>query len=68
MIAHVGDRIVIEGTHLGDGRRVGVITEVGHPDGAPPYRVRWEENGETSLIFPGAEAHLDNPRHEGGTS
>jgi len=68
MIAHVGDRIVIEGTHLGDGRRVGVITDVAHPDGSPPYRVRWEDTGDTTLIFPGAEAHLQDPGHTGGSS
>ena len=67
MIAHVGDRIVLEGAHLGDGRRVGVITGVGHSDGSPPFRVRWQESGRITFIFPGAEAHLEDP-HEGGLS
>src|SRR5689334_3001865 len=61
MFAHVGDRIVVEGTHLGDNRRVGIITAVGHTDGAPPYQVRWLDNGHTTLIYPGAEARIEPP-------
>jgi hypothetical protein len=59
MIAHVGDRIILEGTHLGDARRVGVILAVARADGTPPYQVRWLDNGRTTLIFPGAEAHVE---------
>jgi len=61
MIARVGDRIVIETTHLSETRRLGVITAVGHADGAPPYRVRWPDDGRTTLIFPGAEARIEHP-------
>jgi len=61
MIAQVGDRIVIETTHLSEARRVGVITAVGHADGAPPYLVRWLDDGRTTLIFPGAEARIEHP-------
>ena len=35
MIANPGDRLVMDGRHLGDTRRVGVITAVGHGDGTP---------------------------------
>lgn len=59
MIAHVGDRIILEGTHLGDARRIGVIIAVSRPDGSPPYQVRWLDDGHTTLIFPGAEAHVE---------
>jgi hypothetical protein len=59
MIAHAGDRIVLDGTHLGDARRVGIITAVGDDDGAPPYRVRWLDDGRTTLIFPGPEARIE---------
>jgi hypothetical protein len=68
MIAQVGDRIVLESTHLGDDRRVGIITVVGHADGAPPYQVRWLDSGRTTLIFPGAEAHIEPPRDAGQAS
>ena len=60
MIAHVGDRIVIRGTHVGDGTRVGVITGLRHADGTPPYEVRWLDGGHTALIFPGPEAHVEH--------
>jgi len=56
MIAQIGDRIVLEGSHLGNDRRTGIITAVGHADGGPPYQVRWLDDGRTTLIFPGAEA------------
>ncbi|BCJ49118.1 hypothetical protein Asp14428_05930 [Actinoplanes sp. NBRC 14428] len=59
MIAHIGDRIVVEGTHLGDARRVGIVTALAHEDGRPPYRVRWLDDGRTTLIFPGAEARVE---------
>ncbi|WP_412746562.1 DUF1918 domain-containing protein [Krasilnikovia sp. MM14-A1004] len=58
MNAQVGDQIVLEGTHLGDSRRIGVIVAVGHPDGSPPYEVRWRDSDRTTLIFPGPEAHI----------
>jgi hypothetical protein len=59
MIAHVGDRLVIEGIHVGDRRRVGLITAVQHPDGTPPYEVRWLDDGHTGLVFPGPEARVE---------
>jgi len=65
MIAHIGDRLVVEGTHLGDRRRIGIITAVAHDDGAPPYTVRWLDDDRTTLIFPGPEAHIEPPPAHG---
>jgi hypothetical protein len=59
MIAHVGDRIVLKGTHVGDSTRVGIVTALRHPDGTPPYEVRWLDDGHVGLIFPGPEAHIE---------
>ena len=59
MNAHVGDRLVVHGTHLGDTRRTAVITNLRHDDGSPPYEVRWLDDGRTTLIFPGPEAHIE---------
>jgi hypothetical protein len=59
MIAHIGDRLVMDGKHLGDARRAGVIIGVGHVDGTPPYQVRWLDDGRTTLIFPGVEARIE---------
>ncbi|MEU4690112.1 DUF1918 domain-containing protein [Actinoplanes sp. NPDC023714] len=59
MKAHIGDHIVVEGTHIGDQRRIGVITEIEHADGSPPYRVRWLNDGHSTLIFPGPESRIE---------
>jgi hypothetical protein len=61
MIAQLGDRIVVKGTHLGDRARVGVITALRHADGTPPYEVRWLDDGHVGLIFPGPETHIEPP-------
>ncbi|BFU44690.1 DUF1918 domain-containing protein [Krasilnikovia sp. MM14-A1004] len=57
MRAKVGDQLIMEGTHVDDHRRVGRIEEVRHPDGTPPYLVRWVD-GEQTLCFPGPDAHV----------
>ena len=61
MIAHVGDRIVMDGPHLGNQKRVGVVIAVRHEDGAPPYQVRWLDDGRETLVFPGPQAHVEPP-------
>jgi hypothetical protein len=60
MIAHVGDRLILNSTPLGDTGRVGVIMGVRQDDGAPPYVVRWLDDGRTTMIFPGDEAHVES--------
>ena len=61
MKAKVGDRLVLEGTHVGDPRRVGIVTALRHEDGSPPYMVRWLNTGKEGLVFPGSEAHVEAP-------
>jgi hypothetical protein len=61
MKARTGDWIVIEPLRLGGHRRRGLVLEVRGADGAPPYRVRWSESGEESLLFPGEGAHVVGP-------
>jgi hypothetical protein len=61
MKANVGDRLILEGTHVGEPRRVGVITGVRHHDGAPPYTVRWLDSGHEALVFPGPDARVEPP-------
>jgi len=56
--AHIGDRLVFEGTHLDQPRRIGIISEIRGPSGAPPYLVRWPDGHET-LVFPGVDAHVE---------
>jgi hypothetical protein len=59
MKAHVGDRITLKGTHVGDRNRSGVIIELRHDDGSPPYLVRWLDDEHEGLVFPGPDAHID---------
>lgn len=59
MHAHIGDRLILEGTHVGDPRRIGVVTELRHQDGTPPYVVRWLDSGREGLVFPGPEARVE---------
>ena len=59
MNGRVGDRLVMEGAHVGDHRRIGVITECRHADGTPPYVVRWLDDGHEGLVFPGPDAHIE---------
>ena len=61
MRAHVGDRLILEGTHVGDRRRVGVVTDLRHADGTPPYVVRWLDDGHEALVFPGPDARVEPP-------
>lgn len=59
MQAHVGDRLILQGTHVGDHRRIGLITAVQHRDGTPPYEVRWLDTGHDALVFPGPDALIE---------
>ncbi len=36
--------------------RTGVILSVQHPDGRPPYWIRWDQDGRESLSYPPADA------------
>lgn len=58
MNAQVGDWIVIESGHVGGARREGQVVELRHPDGSPPYLVRWLDTGETTMAFPGPDARV----------
>lgn len=64
MYAAVGDRLLVKGRILGDPGRDGEILEVSHPDGTPPYLVRWADTGRTSLFFPGPDATVHHFPHE----
>jgi len=63
MYAHVGDRLVIKGQHLGEVVRDGEIIGVRHADGSPPYEVRWEDTGHESFVYPGPDAMVQHFTH-----
>ncbi len=60
MYARKGDRIVVRSIHLDGPIRDAEVLEVTHPDGRPPYRVRWSDTGHESLFFPGPDAYVDH--------
>lgn len=59
MKAAVGDRIVTASGVVGGPVRDGVVTECPHGDGSPPYRVRWSDTGEETLVYPGGDTYVD---------
>lgn len=59
MRAAVGDRIVTASGVVGGAVRDGVVTECPHDDGSPPYRVKWSDTGEETLVYPGTDTFVD---------
>lgn len=53
MKAHIGDRIVVDGHHVGETPRQGEITDVAGTT-FRRYRVRWDSGGE-SIYFPDSD-------------
>jgi hypothetical protein len=66
MQAVVGDHVVVEGTRPGTMRRDGEIVALHHPDGTPPYDVRWDQTGQVTIFFPGPDTHLIHPQAGAG--
>ena len=64
MQATVGDRIVIKSTHVDEHVRDGEILEVRGADGAPPFLVRWSDNGHEALVYPGPDAEIRHPQSD----
>ncbi|HEY4992524.1 MAG TPA: DUF1918 domain-containing protein [Nakamurella sp.] len=58
MRAKKGDWLVVEGAVVDRPGRRGVVLDVEGPDGAPPFLVRWDDNGHEGLVFPGPDAHI----------
>ena len=54
MRANVGDDLIVGARGLGRGPRRAEIVEVIGPDGTPPFRVRWLEDGRESVVAPAA--------------
>ncbi|AUY47743.1 DUF1918 domain-containing protein [Streptomyces sp. CB01881] len=68
MKAAVGDRLIVQGTRPGAARRDGEIVGLHHPDGSPPYDVRWSDDGRVTEYFPGPDAHIHHYRHGDATT
>ena len=57
MKAVVGDRLVVNATHVDGPVRDGEVIEVRGDRGDPPYVVRWSD-GHEGLYFPGPDAAI----------
>ncbi|MQS17131.1 DUF1918 domain-containing protein [Streptomyces kaniharaensis] len=64
MKAAVGDRIIVQGTRPGAARRDGEIVGLHHPDGSPPYDVRWSDNDRVTEYFPGPDTRIHHYHHK----
>jgi hypothetical protein len=59
-----GDRLVVRAHHVGEPERDAEIVEVLGEDGHPPFRVRWQDTGHESVLFPGSDAIVEHFRHD----
>jgi len=65
MRASVGDRLVIKGHTVGAPDTDGEVLEVHGANGAPPWLIRWSDDGHEGLFFPGPDAEIEHFTPEG---
>jgi hypothetical protein len=58
MKAAIGDQIIVDGTRGGSDRLDGEVIGLHHPDGTPPFDVRWSDSGSVSVFFPGPDTRV----------
>jgi hypothetical protein len=58
MYAKAGDWLIVRIDGADHGVRRAKILEVGTPDGAPPFTVRWLDTDREGLVFPGVDAYV----------
>jgi hypothetical protein len=54
-----GDLLLIKGRYAGESDLRVKVVETNGANGAPPWRVRWGEEGHEGLLFPGPEAAIE---------
>ena len=62
--AEPGDRLVIRGHHQGEPERDAEVLGVLGEEGAPPYVVRWQDDGHVSRLYPGSDAYVEHLHHD----
>jgi len=60
MRAQVGNRVVVDGHHVGDSRRSGEICEILPGRDGDRFRVRWDNGGET-ILYPESDCMIFAP-------
>lgn len=61
MQATAGDRLLIHGRAVGQHDRAAQVLEVLGTEGAPPYRVRFEDDGHEAVVAPGPDCVKETP-------
>lgn len=56
--ARVGDEVVVAARRGASTERRGTVEQVQGPEGAPPYVVRWWDDGCIGLVFPGTDISI----------
>jgi len=59
MRAQAGDWLVVQSRDITHHARRGQILSVRSADGAPPYWVRWNDDGHEGLVVPGPDSHVE---------
>ena len=59
MKAQIGDQVVLMSAQPGAPVRTGTIVQLRHPDGTPPYVVRWDDTGYEGVYFPGNDGRIE---------
>ena len=55
MQAHKGDELIVRGHRMGQPDRVGEVIETRGLNNSSPFLVRWDDDGHTTLFFPGTD-------------
>ncbi|MFC8919357.1 DUF1918 domain-containing protein [Streptomyces sp. NPDC047821] len=56
MHATVGDTLLVHGRVVGQHDRTAEVIEVLGPDGTPPFRVRFTDDGHEAVMSPGPDS------------
>ncbi|GGR43950.1 DUF1918 domain-containing protein [Streptomyces roseolus] len=62
MQARVGDKLLVHGRTVGQHDRTAQVLEVKGENGAPPYKVKFDDDGHEALMSPGPDTVV---RHHG---
>lgn len=55
-----GDRLVVRAHHQGQAERDAEILEVMGGELRPHYRVRWQDDGHESIVYPGEDVFVQH--------
>jgi Domain of unknown function (DUF1918) len=58
-----GDRLVVRAHHQGQPERDAEILEVMGGEPRPHYRVRWQDDGHESIVYPGEDVFVQHLSH-----